>query len=173
MERGEIMVRFVWPPVLIAAILGALAAFSVAAQEAWIAPSLASAVFSQLLHPRDSGSHPVNIVLGQVIGMMAGLGAVAVTGQMHAPRLMGDHDLVAGRAVAVALAALLAAVLQTATGKKTPAGGATALVVAIGIETVSWIGVVRMLVGIGLAGVLGELARRWLLARAARGLIPS
>lgn len=146
------MIRFVWPPLLITAILGTLAVFSVIAQEAWIAPSLASAVFSQLLHPDDSGSHPINIAVGQVIGVAAGMGAVALAGQIHAPRLLGDHDLVAGRAVAIALAALLASFFQAITGKKTPAGGATALVVAIGIETVTWIGVFRMLMGTSAIG---------------------
>ena len=135
------------------------------AQEAWIAPSLASAVFSQLLHPDESGSRPANIAFGQIIGVAAGMAAVALSGQIHGPKLMGDRDLVIGRAVAITLAALLAAITQAITGKKTPAGGATALVVAIGVETVSWLGVARMFVGIAFATVLGEAARRWLLAK--------
>ena len=140
MRRSGALIRLFWPPLLIAVILGVLAGFSVLAQEAWIAPSLASAVFSQLLHPDDSSSRPSKIAIGQVIGVAAGMAAVALAGQIHAPKLMGDHDLVTGRAVAVTLAALFASSLQAATGKKTPAGGATALVVAIGIETVSWLG---------------------------------
>lgn len=162
MRRTEILVRFVWPPILISAILGALAAFSVIVQQAWIAPSLASAVFSQLLHPDDRSSHPANIAFGQIIGVAAGMTAVTLAGQTHAPRLMGDHDLVEGRAAAIAIAALLASFFQAVTGKKTPAGGATALVVAIGIESVTWMGAFRMLVGIALVTVLGEAARRWL-----------
>ena len=97
------------------------------------------------------------------------MAAVALTGQMAAPKLLGDHDLLAGRAAAVALAALFASVLQAVSGKKTPAGGATALVVAIGIETVTWMGAIRMLVGIALVTLLGEAARRWLIAKEGTG----
>lgn len=78
MTRADDMIRLVWPPVLITVILGALAAFSVSTQEAWVAPSLAPAVFSQLFHPNDTGSHAINIAIGQVIGVAAGMGAVAV-----------------------------------------------------------------------------------------------
>lgn len=42
MTTALVMIRFIWTLVLITVILGALAAFSVIAGEAWVAPSLAS-----------------------------------------------------------------------------------------------------------------------------------
>ena len=162
MSSLDIKCRFVWPPLLITLILGVTALFCVVTQEAWLAPSLASAAFSQMLHPDDTGSKPINIAAGQIIGVGAGFLGVWLAGAIHAHPLMGDHDLTYGRALAVSLAVLFASTAQSLTGFKTPAGGATALVAAIGIETVTWIGATRMLVGIAIVTVLGEIARQFL-----------
>lgn len=167
MTRQSFIIRYVWPPILIAVVLGAIAVFSVVAQEAWLAPSLASAVFSQMLHPDESGAEPVNIAVGQAIGIAAGFFGVWLAGATHAPSLTGDQNLVFGRALAVVIAVLVASTLQLASGKRTPAGGATALVAALGIETITFCGALRMCIGIVLVTVLGETARQLLLRKRA------
>ena len=100
-----------------------------------------------------------------MIGLGAGFIGVWIAGAIHSPPLMGHHDLPAARVLAVAFAVFFASITQALTGFKTPAGGATALVAALGIETVTWIGAVRMLVGIALVTALGEIARRFLINR--------
>ncbi len=79
------------------------------------------------------------------------------------PQFMGDHTLVGARVLAVLIAAFLAALAQLLTCATTPAGGATAMVVAIGAETADTIGAIHLIVGILLVTAFGEAARQFLL----------
>ena len=149
--------------VLPAAILALIAALSVWTQEPWLAPSLGSAAFAQTLSPDHTSAKPYSISVGQLIGLIAGLIGVFVAGATTTPQFMGDHTLVGARVLAVSIAAFLAALAQLLTSATTPAGGATAMVVAIGAETADMMGVIHLIVGILLVTVFGEAARQFLL----------
>jgi hypothetical protein len=146
--------------VLIAAILGVIAATAVWAQEPFLAPSLGSAVFTQLLHPQEASARPSAILVGQVLGAAAGFAGVFAAGAVGAPGFFGAHRLVWARVAASIVAGLLAAGGQVVTGALTPAGGATALVVALGAESADWQGVLHLGVGLVLVTGFGEGARR-------------
>lgn len=150
-------------PILITIVLGIVAAFAAVAQTPWLAPSLASAVFTQGLTPDQPSAKPYSIAAGQFIGGASGFVGVLVGGAAAAPQFFGDHQLVAARVVAVAVAVLVSAAVQLATKAISPAGGSTALVVAVGMETANWAGANRLAVGIVLATVLGEIARQIIL----------
>jgi hypothetical protein len=158
MSLGKILA-----PVFIAIILGAAAAFAVWAQEPFLAPSLGSSVFSQLLHPQEKSAKPYAIVAGQILGAAAGFAGVFVAGAAIAPPFIGSHPLTSVRVGAIVVAGLLAATGQVATGALTPAGGATALVVALGAEADDWNGIIRLAVGLVIVTALGEVARQFLL----------
>lgn len=149
--------------VLVAAILSVLAAASLWAQAPFLAPSLGSAVFTQVLHPREASARPYAILVGQILGAASGFAGVYLAGAAAAPPFSGDHTLVAARLAAIAIAGLLAAGGQRATGALTPAGGATALVVALGAEPANWHGVRDLAVGLAIVTLLGEAARRLML----------
>ncbi len=147
------------PPVLIAATMAAIAGLSAWLGEAWLVPSLGSAVFAQALSPEQPSARPYAIGVGQLLGVAAGMAGVFLAGAGHAPAFMGEH--VAWVRVAAAVIAMpLAAAAQMLARATTPVGGATALVVALGAETASWAGAGRMVVGIALVTVLGEGVRR-------------
>jgi hypothetical protein len=150
-------------PVLIAAILGMVAACAVLAQEPLLAPSLGSAVFAQLLHPAEKSAKPYAILVGQILGGAAGFAAVFITGAAAAAPFMGSHPLAWVRVAAIVIAGFLAAAGQKLTGALTPAGGATALVVALGAESANWHGVLHLAAGLLLITVAGEAARRVIL----------
>lgn len=150
-------------PVLAAGVLGVIAALSVWAQEPWLAPSLGSAVFAQTLSPDQPSAKPYSVAVGQLLGAAAGFVGMFVADATTVPTFMGDHRLALARAGAVALALLLAAALQLACKATTPAGGATAVVVAIGAETANWSGALHLTIGILLVTALGEAARRTIL----------
>ncbi len=154
--------------VLPAAILALIAALSVWTQEPWLAPSLGSAAFAQTLSPDHTSAKPYSISVGQLIGLIAGLIGVFVAGATTTPQFMGDHTLVGARVLAVSIAAFLAALAQLLTSATTPAGGATAMVVAIGAETADMMGVIHLIVGILLVTAFGEAARQFLLRLQAR-----
>ena len=157
---------------LIAAILGVIAAFAVWAQEPFLAPSLGSAVFTQLLHPNEKSAMPHAILVGQILGAASGFAGVFMAGAMVAPPFMGSHPLDWVRVPAIVIAGMLAAALQLVTGALTPAGGATALVVALGGESANWHGVVHLAVGLVLVTVLGEAARKVIVRQRREGQRP-
>jgi hypothetical protein len=149
--------------ILIAAILGVIGGFAVWAQQPFLAPSLGSAVFTQLLHPEEKSATPYAIVVGQIAGAAAGFAGVFIAGAIVAPPFTGGHPLDWVRVLAIVIAALLAAATQLVTGALTPAGGATALVVALGAESADWRGIMHLAAGLVLVSVLGEAARRAIL----------
>ncbi|PPQ29519.1 HPP family protein [Rhodopila globiformis] len=147
-------------PILAALVLGIIAALGIWTQEAWLAPSLGSAVFTQVLTPSEASARPYNLAVGQFLGAAAGFAAVFATGAAGMPHFMSGQPLVIWRLAAVIIATLFAAVLQLLFRAITPAGGATALVVAVGAEPTRWIGVLHLSVGILLVTVLGEAVRQ-------------
>lgn len=157
-------------PILAAVGLGLIALFGIWAQEAWLAPSLGSAMFLQVFNPEQESARPYSVAVGQLIGAVAGFAGVFIAGAASVPAFMGSNELVYARAIAVAVAVLLAAAAQLACKATNPAGGATALVVAIGAESPEWRGLFHLVIGIALVTVLGEAARRIVLRL--RGIHP-
>ena len=119
---------------LAAGALGLIAALSVLLQEPLLAPSLASAMFVQVMTPGQPTAKPWNTAVGQLVGLAAGLIGVYVSFATTVPMFMGDHPLVWARVLAVVIAVVLKVVGQTVLKAFSPAGGATALVIAIGAE---------------------------------------
>lgn len=154
------MLKYVVGPALMVTVIGGIATLSVVAQEAWLAPSIAAAAFTQLFAPLQAGARPYTIVLGQVVGALAGFAGVYAAHAATAAKLMGDHDLPWDRAAAVVIAVAITAVVQIAIEARSPAGGTTAVVVAVGAEAATLAGGLRLLGGIVLVAVLGEIARQ-------------
>ena len=152
--------KLVLPPLFLVVVIGLVALCSVWAQQAWLAPSIAAAAFTQLFTPNQPGARPYTIVLGQLIGAAAGFVGVYAAQAAHAGKMMGDHDITTERALAVIIAVALTSVLQMATEARSPAGGTTAVVIAVGAETADLGGALRLAGGILLVAVLGEIARR-------------
>ena len=155
--------KLVLPPVLLVAVIGLIALCSVWAQQAWLAPSIAAAAFTQLFTPTQSGAKPYTIVVGQVVGAVAGFAGVWAVHAMNVGKLMGEHDITYDRVAAVAIAVAITSVAQMALEARSPPGGTTAVVVAVGVETANLPGAIRLAVGIVLVAVLGEIGRRVLL----------
>ena len=154
------MVKLLLPPTLLVVVLGIIALACVWTQEAWLAPSLAAAAFTQIFTPTQPGSKPYSIALGQVVGGTSGFIGVYAAHATNVAKFMGAHDLSYQRVLAVVIAVAITATVQIAIEAKSPAGGTTAVVVAIGVESADWAGVTRLAVGIALVTILGEIARR-------------
>lgn len=148
------------PPLLLALVLGAIGLFSVWVAQPWLVPSLGSAAYTQLLTPDEPGAKPYSVGVGQLIGGAAGLFGVFVAGASAMPEFMHGHPLALHRVLAVLIAVLVGGAAQMAARATSPAGGATALVIALGAETANWAGAGRLATGIVLVTVLGESARQ-------------
>ena len=154
--------------VLVAAVLSIVALISVWSKQPLLAPSLGSAVFLQVMSPKEPGARPWNTAAGQFCGVLGGLIGVFVATAFDVPSFMGSQPLFYARVLAVAIAVLLTVLFELGLKADSPAGGATAIVLAIGLETANWQGVARLAAGILLVTGLGEAARRRIL-RAERG----
>lgn len=157
------MTKQLLKPIAATAVLAIIGAFSVWAQEPWLMPSLGSAVFVQTLTPEEPTATPYVTGVGQLLGLVSGFIGVYIAAATVTPMFMGENALTFARVLAVAVATLLTAGLQLALKAKSPAGGATAVVVALGLETANWAGAWRLVVGIALVTALGEAARQIIL----------
>ncbi len=150
-------------PVAAATVLGVIALLAVSLREPILVPSLGSALFTQIYDSSEPSATPYRIGVGQVAGLAGGFAGVFLAFAASAPRFTVGHPLVDARVLAVVIAIAVASVLQIALRAVSPAGGATALVGALGAETANWAGGLRMLVGIAVVTGLGEIGRRMVL----------
>lgn len=145
---------------LVASVLALVGVVSVLLQQPLLAPSLGSAVFVQVMSPMEPSARPWNTAVGQLVGLVAGFIGVYLAFATAAPTFLGSNPLVWTRVFAVAVAVALTVLGEVALGAISPAGGATAVVVAIGAETADMSGVLRMVGAIAIVTVAGEGVRR-------------
>lgn len=161
-------------PVAVATIAMIVIAFiAVWTQESLLVPSLGSAVFTQVFSPKQPSATPYSIGVGQVLGLVSAFAAVYIAASAWGPEFTTGHPLTYGRVLAVLIAVLLTAGLQLAFKATSPAGGATALLLALGTETPNWAGAGRVLVGIFLVTVIGELGRQLILRQQEKNTVPA
>lgn len=155
--------RIIVSPILLVLVIGLIAVVGVPPQESFLAPSIAAAAFTQVFNAPQPGARPYTIVVGQLAGVFSGFAGTWIARAADAPKFMGDHDITWQRVLAIAIAVAITATLQEVLKARSPAGGTTAVVVAVGAETANLGGAVRLAVGIALVAVLGEAARRVML----------
>lgn len=165
-EQDTSVVRTAAQGIAIVAILAVVGGVSLVLDQAILVPSLAAATFLQVLTPRARAARPWPIVMGQSMGLACGLIAVQALGVGLLPQFGIHHQLVATRVVAVCLAAGLTAIGQRVIRAENAAGAALAAIVALGDETATLDGALRGLAGIAIVALLGEIARKLLLATA-------
>jgi hypothetical protein len=141
-------------------IIGAVAVW---AQQPFLVPSLASAVFVQTLAPHEPSATIWSASVGQLAGVVGGFVGLFLFAANTAPSFMDGHALTLARVGAAGIGGLVTAGLQLGLRAINPAGGATAIILAVGAESADWAGAGRLLCGISLVTLLGEAARLTLL----------
>ncbi len=147
------------PAVASVIVLCAIGALGLWARDAWLVPSLGSALFVQVMTPQEPSGRLWNTAAGQLAGVAAGFTAVFLAGAADVPPFMSHNPLEWSRLTAVGLGAALTVLLQRALDATCPAGGATVLLIALGTVPPSWHGALLLVVGVGLVSLLGEAAR--------------
>jgi hypothetical protein len=153
------MTRPVLEALLVMVVLGVIAGVSVWLQQPFLAPSLGSAAFIQVMSPDDKSARVWDTAAGQLVAVVAGFVGVYVASAASDPPFLTQHDLVWTRVVAMVIATGLTVIGQRLLKVNSPAGGATAVVLAIGLEAPNWLGAGRLIVAIVLVTALGEMAR--------------
>jgi hypothetical protein len=101
--------------------------------------------------------------MGQLLGTAGDFVRVCLASAQAAAHFMANHHLIIARLLAAVMAVALTAAGQRLLRATNSAGGATALVVALGAETATIAGAVRLVAGIVLVTAMGEAARRIIL----------
>ncbi len=126
---------------------------------AWLVPSLGSAVFVQVMTPSQPSGKLWNTAVGQLVAVAAGFAAVYAVGANAAPAFMSGQPLVLARLWAAAAGIVLTVLLQRGFQATCPAGGAVALLIAVGTVPPTATGALSLIVGILLVTLLGEAGR--------------
>jgi hypothetical protein len=154
------MAKDLFQALMAALVLGLVGALSIAVGEPLLVPSLGAAILLQVHLPDLPSARAWNTTVGQLCGAACGFAALAALDAAHDPSFSGLHSLTVGR-VAATMAAVAGTLLsQALLGAINPAGGATALIVALGSEAATWVGVARLTAAVLLVTALGEGARR-------------
>jgi hypothetical protein len=149
----------VWAP-LVAGLLTLLVGLaSLLIGRPFLFPSLGPTAYLQAENPAHPSVRFFNVVVGHIIGLLAGFLGVFIFQAMNDPVTLVDKQLTPGRlgaaVVAVALTILVAALLKASH----PPAAATTLLVALGsLKTTN--DAINLVVGVLLIALLGELARR-------------
>lgn len=150
----------VWAPttagllMLIAGLLG------LAFRQPWIFPSLGPTAFLQAEQPDQPTAKFYNTVVGHLVGLGAGLFAVAVLGAVSAPSVLSTGELTAVRVWASVLAVVLNLLLGLLFKASHPPAAATTLLVSLGGFKPTWHDVGTVVIGVLIVAIAGEAIRQ-------------
>jgi hypothetical protein len=149
----------VWSPLAGAGLILLMGLLGLAAGKAWILPSLGPTAYLLAQHPAQPASRFWNIVVGHLVGVLAGFAAVWLLHAWMAPNPMIDGTLTGSRILASVIALGLAMALLLALRANHPPAAATTLMVTLG--TVNTLGdAEQLLLAAGLIAAAGEAVRR-------------
>ncbi len=162
-EPSSPLAHWVIPPIAAAVVLCAIGAIGITAHDAWLVPSLGSAIFVQVMTPKEPSASLWSTLLGQLVALPAGFIAVFVSRAETAPTFLSGHPLEPDRLLAVAIASILTILAQRSLKATCPAGGAVALLLALGTTPPTGHGALLLAIGIVLVTLFGEPMRMLIL----------
>jgi hypothetical protein len=115
-----------------AAVLAVLGAIGIALKQPWLFPSLGPTLMVLAETPTEPAADALNVLVGHVVGIGAGLLALVAFGLREHPSAV-QEGLSWPRVGAVCLAIALTALVLQLLHRPHPPAGATTLIVALGI----------------------------------------
>ncbi len=94
--------------------------------------SLGPTAFEQVEKPTSPGAHPYNVVVGHLIGILAGFAGLALSHAWQAPAVLSTHLLAWPRMWAAVFAVAITTLWNLLAKASQPAACATTLLVALG-----------------------------------------
>ncbi len=159
-QRKSALQDLVLAPFLEAALLIVAGLAAWAGHRPLLFASLGPTVYELVEQPHRGSARPYNILMGHLLGVLAGFGALAATGAWFAPAVTGMTAVAPARVWAAGLAALLTVFATTVLRATQPAAISTSLVIALG-SMQQWRDGVIIMGSIALMVSLGEPLRRW------------
>lgn len=127
--------------------------------EPWLFPSLGPTAFMQAEFPEHPTTDAYHTVVGHLIGIGAGVGAVLVLGAQDAPAIDVGGGLVPVRVWAAALSVAVTILLTILLHASHPPAASTTLLFSLGALDSTWREVGLVLSGVVLVALLGYLVR--------------
>lgn len=113
-------------------VLAGLGALAIAFRQPLVFPSVGPTVMVLAERPRSASARPRNVVLGHLVGVAAGVGALWAFGLWSHPSVVVEGFTVSRVASAAASLAVTSLLLQVLQAPHAPAG-ATTLIVSLGL----------------------------------------
>ena len=151
---------------LVIAPLCEAALLIVAGLAAWVShrpllfASLGPTIYELVEQPHRESARPYNLIVGHLVGVLAGFAGLAVSHAWTWPAVTGITDVALARVWAAGLAGLLTVFGTTLLQAMQPAAISTSLVIALG-SMQQWQDGPIIMVSILLMTALGEPVRRW------------
>lgn len=149
----------VWSGGLSAAALGVAGTIGVATKQPWLFPSLGPTLMVLAETPHEPAARPRHVLVGHLVGIGAGVLALAVTGLRDHPSAV-QEGVSSRRVLAVCLAVALTALVLQLLRCAHPPAGATTMIVSLGIlKTDAQLR--TMVLGVGLVTLVAVLVAGW------------
>ncbi|BDP43735.1 hypothetical protein DAETH_37040 (plasmid) [Deinococcus aetherius] len=149
-----------WAPLSAGALILVIGLFGLAAHQPLLFPSLGPTAFLQTETPDQPSARPYHVVVGHLVGLLAGFFAVWVFGATGAPSVLATHDLTAPRVWASVLAVALTLLGGLVLHASHPPAAATTLLASLGGFPPTVRSTVTVMGGVLLVTLLGEVLRR-------------
>jgi hypothetical protein len=117
---------------LTAVALGIAGAVGILTGQPWLFPSLGPTVMVLAETPEQPAANPVNVLVGHLVGILAGYGPLLVTGLTDTPPVLVS-GIDTPRVIAAALSVAVTTLVLQSIGRPHPPAGATTLIVSLGL----------------------------------------
>ncbi|WP_045234533.1 HPP family protein [Deinococcus pimensis] len=155
----------VWAPLAAAALMLAAGGVGLLVAQPLLFPSLGPTAFLQAETPDQPGARPFNVIVGHLVGLLAGFGSALLLGATNAPSVLATHELTAPRVWASVLAVLLTLLGGLLLRASHPPAAATTLLASLGGFPPTVRSFLTVMAGVLIVAALGEALRRWRLAQ--------
>ncbi len=168
-QRRKTVPEAVWAPLSAAALLLVIGLIGLAAHQPLLFPSLGPTAFLQTETPEAPSARPYNVVVGHLVGLLAGFLAVGVFQAASAPSVLATHELTAPRVWASVLAVALTLLGGLLLRASHPPAAATTLLASLGGFPPTLRSAATVMAGVLIVTLLREVLRRWRLRQKGAG----
>ncbi len=151
----------VWAPLVSGAVMLLAGGLGVlAGGRLWLFPSLGTTIYLLAEDPRQPSSRIYHVIVGHLVGILAGYIAVFALGIAYEPSIFALGYLTLGRVWAAVIAMVLAEGSVLLADASHPPASATTLLVALGAFRPTVSSALDIVAGVVIVAVVGEVFRR-------------
>ena len=151
--------ELIWSPVVALILIALAGCLGLLFDKPWLFASLGPSAYLIAHSPSERSALPYNMIVGHMIGVCAGLGAVTLLGSAQTPSVFITHHLTAQQVLSSALALGLAIPMELLAKASHPPAAATVLLMTLGGFPASLHSVLDIMAGVLIIATAGEVFR--------------